>query len=173
MADDDPVVSIAPGVMGRSWRRNRRLPQMLFKLAKRHGLGVIIALHIGAVHMTQDLQLLLCLNALRHHSQIQPFGKTDDKAENILAAVSGRLILNKVHIQLYYIQRKLGEHIQRRVAGAEIVHFNDKAQLSELSHHGNELIGIFRVGGLRNLQMQIRRLQPVFMEHVQQQLRQI
>ena len=70
--------------------------------------------------------------------------------------------MDKLHIQLQGINRQRGDHIQRRVARAEVIHFNMEAQCPKLLCRVYDLLGILRIGGLRNFQHQVGRCKSVF-----------
>ena len=55
----------------------------------------------------------------------------------------------------------LVEHIQGGISAAEIVHLNHKSAVPQFVHHCNDLIGIFGVGALGQLQVQLTGLNAI------------
>ena len=141
--------------------------QHLFKFCRRQRLGEIIALCQIAVHATQQLQLFFRLHTLGYHIQIHPFCQSDDKAHDSSGIIPLGIIFDKIHIQLQHVDRHRCQHIERRITAAEIIHLDLEAFLFQFLNNRQQLIRILHIGALRDLQMQMSRLQSVPMHGIQ------
>ena len=104
---------------------------------------------------------------------MQSVGHADHIVQNALADRLCNFVLNELHIQLQNIQRHLTEHIQGRVSAAEVIHFHDKAQSAKLFHGADDLAGVFRIGALCDLQMQIHGIDAVLLNKSPERIRQV
>ena len=98
---------------------------------------------------------------------------TDDVVQNALIHGTLGFVLYKLHVQLQHVQRHLAEHTQRGITAAEVVHLHNKAQLPECRHRCDDFTGIFRIGALGNLQMEISRVYIIFPYKILKRLYQI
>ena len=74
----------------------------------------------------------------------------------ILLLSEGRA--DELHIQLQHINWQRGQHIQRGIARAEVVHLHQKAHGTQALHRLDDLFRVLGVGGFRHLQVQVPRL---------------
>lgn len=77
---------------------------------------------------------------------------------------------DKLHIQLQSIYRQRGQHIQRRISAAEIVHFDPEAAHAKFIHCFDDLIGIIGIGRFRDLQQKFSMIQAVLCSNVLQDI---
>lgn len=125
------------------------------ELLDRQRTGEEIALGVVAAHLPQAFHLCLGFHTLRHGAQVHPFGQLHHKAHQAHFAGLGRLGLDELHIQLQNIKAHMAEHVQRGIAAAEIIHFDHKAPATQFVHHGDDLAGVFGIGALRQLQVEL------------------
>jgi len=140
--------------------------QQLLKILRRHGAAKIVALHIAGAQILQIVRLLPGLYALGDDGQPQPVGHADDGAEDIAGAGLVPAAAEKAHIQLQKVHRHVLEHIQRGIAAAEIIHFNLEPAVAQFLDDTDQCCGVLRINTLRNLKVDILRLQPMFFDHL-------
>ena len=147
--------------------------QQFLKLPGGHGPRKEVTLNVVAADLPQALQLLPGLHALRHHAQIQPAGQSHNEPQDSLLHGLGGFASDELHVQLQDVQLHLVEHIEGRIAAAEVIHFNDEAQLPQMLHGAEDLSRVFRIGALGQLQMELGGLHAVFPDDLQQRIRQV
>ena len=133
------------------------------KLLRRHGPGEVIALDDIAAHGLQGQQLFLGLDALGHHGHLEIIGNIDDELDHAHIPGLTEGVAHKGHIQLQRVNGQVGEHPQRGVARAEIIHLDTEAHAHapQLAGGADDLIGVPRVGGLGDLQNDVVRAEVV------------
>ena len=65
--------------------------------------------------------LFLGLHAFRHHLHFQRFGQVDHQPDDLFAPIPLIQFLEEAHVQLQHIGLYILQHIQGRIAAAEIV----------------------------------------------------
>ena len=118
-------------------------------------------------------QLFLCLHTFRHHTQIQPVRQTNDITECSAALRHFHFGTDKLHIQLQDIHGHPVQHVQRGITASKIIHLDNKAIFPQLRHRLDQLVRIFRIDRLRNLQMESLWCDPVAIYQLQQDIYQI
>ena len=88
---------------------------------------------------------------------------------DILVGIKG--IADKGHIKLQSVDRKMCQHPERRIAGAEVIHLDAEshAHTAKFPGGGNHLIGLAGICRFRNLKNDVIRCQRIgienFLEH--------
>ena len=108
------------------------------------------------------MELLGGLHALGDNGHGEGPGKLDDKLQHAGVAALGKGVADKLHVQFQGVDGQGGEHIQGRIARAEVIHLHLKAQHTQGRDGLDDLVGVLGIGRLRDLQQQILRRQPVF-----------
>ena len=67
----------------------------------------------------------------------------------------------------------MAEHIQGGIAASEVVHFDDEASGSQLIHRSDDLLGIFGISALGDLQMEELWVDAVFLGQIQEEIRKV
>ena len=88
-------------------------------------------------------------------------GDVDHQLQHAQVPLVLQNVPDKLHVQLQGVDGQGGEHVQGGVAGAEIIHLHPEAEAPEVGHGADDLVGILRVGGLRDLQEVVRGVQAV------------
>ena len=120
----------------------------------RHGLGKQEALDINAADALEEFRLLHGLHALCDDRRSQPVCHADN-GTNDNAASAADLIAQKDHIQLDDIHFDIFQHVERRIAAAEIIHFHGIAQGLQPGHEPDQKIATADHGALGDLHTQI------------------
>ena len=145
----------------------------VFKLRRRQGTGKVIALYDIAAHGFERQQLLGGFHAFGDGGHLQGVRQLDHDLQKPGVFALLESVADKLHVQLQRVNGQRGDHVQRGVAGAEIIHFDQKAQRAQrldLVHH---LVRVLRVGRLRDLQQQLRVAQAVLFHDPGQLVHQI
>ena len=122
--------------------------------------------HIVAADFRQADDLLAGFHAFGDDAQVHPPGEVHNKPQDTVVERFCRFRLNKLHIQLQDVNGHLIEHIERRISGPKVVHFNDETETPQAVHRFNDLAGMLRVCTLRYFQMQPLRGKPVFSDNI-------
>ena len=147
------------------WRQFPPDRKKRFHLLRRHGLGEIIALHNVAAQVLQGHQLFLGLHPLGDHRHREMVRKVDDDLQHPGVPLLFERAAHKLHIQLQRVNRQRGNHIQRGIPGAEVIHLDLEAHVLELCHSLDDLLRILCVGRLRDFQKQFAGLEPVILQN--------
>ena len=140
----------------------------------RHGLVEIIALRIQAVGGLQHGDLLRRFHALGDDGQVQAVGHIHHRFHDLHALAAVLLVhVDELHVQLDGVHIGVLEHVQRRIAAAEVVHHHREALAVQALNGVFHQRSIFGQHGLGDLGQQELGLQLIFFHKVGEDLRHI
>ena len=142
-----PIGLVAPAVL--------LLQQEALEFLGGQGLGEVEALNDVAAHGLQREHLLGGLHALGDGGHLEGIGDVDHRVQHlgVLALLEG--VVHELHIHLQGVHRQSGDHVQRRIAAAEVVDFDVEARLPQGVDGADDLGGILGIGGLGDLQQEL------------------
>ena len=137
----------------------------IFKLLHRHGPIEVIALHVAAAQVRQEVDLLDGLHALDDHGNGHGLGHVDDGFQ-YADALAGFVLadVQELGVQLDDVHVQAAEHVQRGIAAAEVVHQHQEAQAAQAAHRLPDGGGVLDIGGFGDLDLDQPRGQPVFLQ---------
>ena len=137
----------------------RTVGQQRLERRRLHRARVVVALRVRAPHVQKEVHLLARLHAFGDDGQVQPARHADDRFHDVLAAPV--VAVEEAHVDLQHVDVDVLQHVERRVAAAEVVHEHGEAALGQLVERGHDAIGAFRIGALGDLHLDERRFDAV------------
>ena len=131
------------------------------KFCRGQRLREIEALDLVAACVLKKEILLRILNTLGDDREVKELSDLKNASEQVLTFIILGDIFYKSYIKLKSIERKIGEHVDGRVAFSEVIHFNHEAFSLELFYHRNDLFNVVCVSCLSDLKMKIVGFDPV------------
>ena len=86
------------------------------------------------------MHLFGSFHAFCHHGHVQGFGQVDDQFDDLLAPFPVIQFPEEAHVQLQYVSLDILQHVQGRIAAAEIVQPYQEPPGPQLFN--NEIAGI-------------------------------
>ena len=117
---------------------------------------------VQAARLHQEGALLLGLHAFGNDPKIDQPGHRDDGFQDALAlARLTALHVQQLHVQLEHIAVEVLQHVERRVAAAEVVHVHREPGHAQLVHELRDNLVVLHVGALGDLDGEQLRVDPV------------
>ena len=82
-------------------------------------------------------------------------------------------ITDEFHVHFQCVNGDGGEHVQRRVAGTEVIHFDQESVAPEIFNHIHQLVRVIGVGGFSDLQHELVKLQIILLKQCSELLPQL
>ena len=102
-------------------------------------LGEEVALNNVTAHRLESINLLFGLHPFGNDGDVEKVRNVDDDLDHMGVAAGLEGTADKLHIQLQRVDGERGHHVQRRIPGSEIVHFNLETEGTETFHRKDDL----------------------------------
>src|SRR5579863_3821902 len=119
-----------------------------------------------AAQFAQKFELLRGFNAFGDYLQLQLVAQHDDEVHRVTSAAVGEHLTDKRAVDLQRVDRKLPQPDQRGVSCAEIVEDHANSKVLELGENRDCHPGVSRGYGFCHFELQLRRLNPDFVNCV-------
>ena len=142
------------------------------KLTRRQRTGEEVALHDITAHGLEGDHLLFGFHALGDGGHAQVLGNVQDQFQHPDILVLAESVAHEHHVQLQRVDGQMGDHAQRRIPRAEIVHLDLEAVAAQVFHPLHDEVRVVGVGGFRDFQQEFIRRQMMLFQQRQKMIRQ-
>jgi len=144
------------------------------EIIARHGAVEMVALHVTAPDAAQEVRLLGVLDALGDDGQAERFRHADRRLQNADALPLVVVVYaQEVHVELHDVHAHAVQHVERRVAAAEVVDEHGEALFAQALRRLVDLVGVVDVGRFSDLDLDRRGGHVVCVDEVLEVLRDV
>src|SRR5882724_9646928 len=144
-------------------------PEELLEARRLDRPAEVVALRVRAVHLAQQIELLLGLHSLGHHFHVQAAGEREDGVDDLQGVVGRADALDEAAVDLQRVDGELVQVAERAVSGAEVVEIDADAHRPQLGHGLGDVGVVVHQQGLGHFQAQRARGKPGVPQHVRHQ----